>query len=850
VGDVPVADLAEIETGVQARTAAAIACRNLLTAARAQLRQLQQQGEPRVQSVQRIQVTSGYRSASQQFASWQTNFPMYYERTRDSRDPLAGGAHGAAAVRWLAAYIGGRLGAPGYSLHNNGLAVDLSVIENGVRLRAITTAAHIQLWRQSWLFEWLTRHAADYGYHQNTAIDEPWHWEYRGTQATATPSLLATHDESEAFLLEHPFPIADERFDFDPAESLSESQPIYTVLDGDARIRTGPPQWQVTARRIPRYTRVQIRETNGAYAYAMGVDGTDYGWTAQSNLGTFYKDLDRFATIPLVPLLPLPVRSEWSALKQAMVRTYNRLGGLMGAIAPLLTIPLPAVLAVWYVESRGASHTPNQALIRFENHLFYNRWGKDNQERYNQHFQHGGHNGIAGRRWENHQFRETPEAPFQPFHGNQTQEYRVLALATRLAGEETALQCISIGGPQILISGYRLLGYDSPRAMYDAFQHSERAQVLGFFDFCQYKLGHGRNRGALLRHLAALNWNAFTRGYNGTGKVAVYSPRLQAAYAAVSDLFPESILNPPAEASRATHSLTAAWLEETTPIAAGREELTHVSLLRSHRGTQPDLVLRWNAMSPSPRQIDVVVHLHGYSSDRERMSLSRTKEPNSGLVNPNNAADLSLGRQRPTLAILPRGHYFGGRSGNGYSFPTLIAPMGLQGLMDFCLYHWSSQLGVAQPSIGRLIITAHSGGGAALMPILQHNNPHEVHVFDALYQDASALIRWAQARIRADYIALQTPRIDLETWMRSEGGALRVFYRRETATQPYSLAVHRAIAPSLSRLSALPDPSQRLADWYRVEQTPVAHGDIPRRYGWTLLGDITSHLPGTTPPML
>ncbi|HIK17023.1 MAG TPA: DUF3380 domain-containing protein [Leptolyngbyaceae cyanobacterium M33_DOE_097] len=725
-----------------------------------------------------------------------------------------------------------------------------------MRLIASSNAENIRRWRQSWFFEWLSTNAAQYSYYQNTAIDKPWHWEYRG-QATPSEQFEQFAADSMADrdrTLTEAFPIADERFDTQPTEflSLQEDLPVHTVLDANARIRSGSPEWRSTGRRIPRHTRVRIQAVEGNYANVTGVDGTAYGWTARSNLGTFYKDSEVFAAMPLVPLLPLSIASEWSTLKRALVQTYNRLGGLMAAIATELGIELPAILAVWYVESAGRSHTPNQAIIRFENHLLYDKWGAENQTTYDQHFQHGSHNGIAGDRWENHKFREASTGSFQTSHGEQAREYQVLALASRLAGEEIALQCISIGGPQILIAGYRLLGYETPRDMYDAFQRDERPQVLGFFDFCQYKLGHGRNRGALLRHLAALNWESFTRGYNGAGQVATYSRKLREAYAAVRDLFPtgsstaQSVESHPMNSSAAFRSFPAPIVPETAVITAGRDELANVPLLRGHRGTQPDLILRWNEMATSPTQIDVVIHLHGYSDDRDRMILSRTKEPNSGFLNPDNASDLSLGRNRPTLAVLPRGNYFGGKSGKGYNFPALITASGLQELINFSLQHFSNGFGLSNLQVDRLILTAHSGGGAPLMQILRHNNPHEVHVFDALYQDASSLIRWADRRIRQDITALQTSAIaDPQAWMRAQGGALRVFYRGGTATQSYSVAVHRAIAPLMASLSG---NSAIVSDWYRVQRSTVSHNDMPRRYGWQLLADVSTNLPGTFSP--
>ncbi|MEP0912746.1 hypothetical protein NDI45_17690 [Leptolyngbya sp. GB1-A1] len=61
-----------------------------------------------------------------------------------------------------------------------------------------------------------------------------------------------------------------------------------------------------------------------------------------------------------------------------------------------------------------------------------------------------------------------------------------------------------------------------------------------------------------------------------------------------------------------------------------------------------------------------------------------------------------------------------------------------------------------------------------------------------------------------------------------------------TRTQNYSLPVKQSIAhliPASSSNAAL------LADWYRVDRPTVAHGNIPRRYGWALLGDASANLP-------
>jgi hypothetical protein len=214
---------------------------------------------------------------------------------------------------------------------------------------------------------------------------------------------------------------------------------------------------------------------------------------------------------------------------------------------------------------------------------------------------------------------------------------------------------------------------------------------------------------------------------------------------------------------------------------------------------------------PAAATVDIVVHLHGFSGRGARMSLVDDKEPRSGLDLVDPAA--SPGRRGPTLLILPRGHFHGGASGKGYSFPALTQPGALSRLVDDALRRFSATTGV-RATRGKLILTAHSGGGAALMSILRHVDPDEVHTFDALYTDPAPLVAWARRR-RA-----------------SGSGALRVLFRAGEPTAANSLRVASALGPGSPR--------------FRVEQTRVKHNDIPRTYGWRLLTDPGADLPGTS----
>ncbi len=281
--------------------------------------------------------------------------------------------------------------------------------------------------------------------------------------------------------------------------------------------------------------------------------------------------------------------------------------------------------------------------------------------------------------------------------------------------------------------------------------------------------------------------------------------------------------------------------EQSPAIPAGKEELTNVSLLRRHRGTGPDLILSWNDMARKPQSVDVVVHLHGYSLRAGKLlHLSRDILSRSGLDwSDPEGLDRSPGRSRPTLALLPRGHFFGGKSGRGYSFPALITEPGLRQLIDFGLNHLAQRLDLPGLAQGRLIVTAHSGGGAALLKLLRYNDPHEIHVFDGLYQDPAALIRWGKARIARDQQALAAGTESVERYMFERGGALRVLYRG--GTKRHSLAVHRALT------AVLPSGSE-LRKWYRVEETSVSHLLIPRRYGWRLLANASADISAAVVP--
>ena len=448
VGDVPASELAVVEEGRSLRKAAAADCRAMLAAARADLAAKKAAGDTRAQGVRSIGITSGYRSASRQFALWQEYFPRYYRETESKRAAAPGGRHGDAAVALTMKHVGKWIAAPGYSLHNDGRAADLKTSERERNLGA--SGSQRKPWRETWFWDWLVEHAMRFAFFQNTGIDEPWHWEHR-----------------------------PERFD-------------------------------------------------------------------------------------------------------------------------------------------------------------------------------------------------------REFQAAQT-------------------------------------------------------------------------------------------------------------------------------------------------VPAGEKVIASVPLLAKHRGSKPDLVLRWNDLTRTD-EIDVAIHFHGYDdTNGAKMNLVKHKVPISGLDWRDPDKQSSATRTRPTLFILPRGnHVRTAKHPGGYTFPALVEKDALGALCSFALDQLASAAGLAQkPRIARLILTAHSGGGAALEKVLKHYNPSEIHIFDALYGDITNLTNWMKEHIDADAASASA----------SKPGALRVIHRSGTEKSSGQLA-----GAINAALHGRPNAAA-LAKRYRVDKTTVLHNAIPRRFGWQLFVD-------------
>ncbi len=216
-----------------------------------------------------------------------------------------------------------------------------------------------------------------------------------------------------------------------------------------------------------------------------------------------------------------------SATTNLVAKIWNDYGSLLSALSKVLNIQPGVSVAVLAVESGGqAFASDGHMIIRFENHIFYQYWGKNNQAEYNKYFSFN-----PNQVWTDHKWRPTPSSPWQDVHASQTSEWQVFNFACTL-NEDAARMSISMGAPQIMGFNYSVVGYSTVNGMYNAFSASARDQVIGFFDFVQ---GVASN-GAAIKALQSGDYQQFATYYNGSGQAATYAGLIKNALDAFNAL--------------------------------------------------------------------------------------------------------------------------------------------------------------------------------------------------------------------------------------------------------------------------------------------------------------------------
>jgi hypothetical protein len=220
--------------------------------------------------------------------------------------------------------------------------------------------------------------------------------------------------------------------------------------------------------------------------------------------------------------LAVPPGADWAT--RVVADVWNRYGAALTQEAQRLQIDPALAAALLAAESSGHGYGPDgRLLIRFENHIFFDQWGKNNQAQFFAHFQYD-----ASQRWLGHRWRSDPNGEWQELHrDNQSLEWQAFAIARQL-NETAALLSISMGLAQIMGFNFSLIGFRTVQEMFHAFQASIANQINGFFRFVEAKrLVEAVRRGDL---------RAFAVGYNGSGQADAYADILRSYTAALSRL--------------------------------------------------------------------------------------------------------------------------------------------------------------------------------------------------------------------------------------------------------------------------------------------------------------------------
>lgn len=207
-------------------------------------------------------------------------------------------------------------------------------------------------------------------------------------------------------------------------------------------------------------------------------------------------------------------------LRRVMAGIYNLRGQIIEERAKALGIPTHAAAGIMKVESGGATfaESTDKSVIRFENHVFWNEWGRANAAAFNAHFDF---KRTGGKPFTGHRFRAGTSGAWESCHQDQAQERRVMEFAATLSGKEPAYRSASWGAGQIMGFNAARVGFATAEAMAAEFDKAERPQVAGIFEFIRSgRLAPAINRGDYL---------TLAKGYNGTGQAATYEAHIRDA---------------------------------------------------------------------------------------------------------------------------------------------------------------------------------------------------------------------------------------------------------------------------------------------------------------------------------
>lgn len=216
--------------------------------------------------------------------------------------------------------------------------------------------------------------------------------------------------------------------------------------------------------------------------------------------------------------------------------------GVYDELAEMLGCDVAAVRAVTYVESgRDGFDNQGRPKILYEPHIAYRQARGTARARLVS-------AGLAWKGWRPGRYPRSSEA-----------RYIQVRRCAEIAGDDVAYGAISMGFPQILGTNHKRAGYDSAKAMWDAFNADADEHLRAMARFIKAD-------STMLNALRAHNWATFARRYNGAGyRKNRYDIKLASAHSRF------------ASGSRPSGPVNSKWLDQGDKGAAVEDLQTKLS---------------------------------------------------------------------------------------------------------------------------------------------------------------------------------------------------------------------------------------------------------------------------------
>ena len=258
--------------------------------------------------------------------------------------------------------------------------------------------------------------------------------------------------------------------------------------------------------------------------------GIGFGAEPRSR-GGFLRTRTELRGIPLAPPSDLRVRSgdARGATERRVARIWDRWGWFLLRVADALGLDPGLTVAIAATERiRSGISRDGRMRVRFESHVFFQRWGAQHPEVFAEHFRFD-----PKSPWRKHQWRPGPASPWQDPHRSQDEEWRAFECARRL--DDTAAQLsLAMGGAGIMGISYGAIGHMSVDQMFIDFSAGEGDQLVAVFDLLAGPAGSSRKLAALQKG----DLDTFAALHCSPDKVARYSSELRSALEAFRRLRP------------------------------------------------------------------------------------------------------------------------------------------------------------------------------------------------------------------------------------------------------------------------------------------------------------------------